>query len=256
MEKQILALFAHGRTGTTYFRSLLNTHQDIHCFGEVLFPDFWQGGFYQYWHDAILEDKRNLLIHQRLPGLFENYIRDIASTHPKRIIGFDLKIPQIQETPVLHSVIWRERASVLHLVRENTLRTVVSRRIMQERMSQGDTSVHRSYTPDPITVHLEPGRVIVELKGLQETDNIIRQKYEDSARCPYLRVRYEDLSGPDGPDAVLNQVCNFLGVTPFEQQPQSELKRQNPAPVRELITNINEIERALQGTPYEPMLNE
>lgn len=256
MEKQLLALFAHGRTGTTYFRSLLNSHQQIHCFGEVLFPDFWQGGFYQCWHEAILEDKRNLLIHQRLPGLFEKYLRELAATNPKPVIGFDLKIPQIQETPVLHAVIWRERARILHLVRENTLRTVVSRRIMQERMSQGDNSVHRSYTPAPITIELEPARVIVEIKGLQETDNIIRQKYEGSARCPYLRIRYEDLAGPEGPDAVLQQVCEFLGVQPFEQQPQSELKRQNPSPVRDLIANITEVERVLKGTPYESMLDD
>ena len=127
---------------------------------------------------------------------------------------------------------------------------------MGTSVTRGASTVHLPYTPEPIAVRINPSSIISDIQSLQETDDIIRQKYEGSKRCPYLRIRYEDLAGPQGPDIVLNQVCDYLDVGPFETPPESELKRQNPSPVRDLIANITEVERALKGTPYESMLDD
>ena len=71
------------------------------------------------------------------------------------------------------------------------------------------------------------------------------------AETPSIQVYYEDLVSDRGRE--LQRIGELLGV---ELRPghETSLEKQNPETMRELVSNIGELETALVGTPWELML--
>jgi len=68
-----------------------------------------------------------------------------------------------------------------------------------------------------------------------------------------LRLSYEDdIAG--GPERAYRRVCEFLGLQPSEVSVL--LRKTNPFSLREMVTNFEDLERALAGTEFAWMLSD
>lgn len=69
---------------------------------------------------------------------------------------------------------------------------------------------------------------------------------------PLLELVYEDHIENNPTDAY-HSVCQFLDVEPSVAEVQ--LKKTNPGPIKDLVSNYDEVAKALSHTPYEWMLD-
>lgn len=253
--RTLVALVGHTRVGTHYLKSLLGTHPSVHFHDEVLYPNAEDPYFfYHHWAMCVREDPAAILVGQRVPELFEEYLWHMAEQREEPVVGFDLKIPQLEELPALHGVVHRH-ARVLHLVRRNTLRAVLSELAMWHRLRQGDTEVHRGYQPPPVRLRVDPDHVLAEAERRVELDEAIHHRYHDLGDT-YLRLDYESLATSDDPSDALGPVMRFLGVDPSRATYQSDLVRQNPGPLAEMVRNADQLRQRLEGTAFSEQLDD
>ena len=251
--RRLLAIIAHGRTGTHHLRALLNTHPGVYCFSEILNPNLSNASFYAAWARAVADDPSAILVPHRLPDLFRAFLDDLVARRAETVIGVDVKIPQIGELPALYPVL-DEVDLLVHLVRRNTLRAVVSELIMLERIRAGDPEVHRRHTPDPIRVRVDPADVLARLRYRTERDQWVAARYAHLGRR-FRRLEYESIEhARDAPRAVA-PILRDLGLRPADATFESHLARQNPFPLADLVDNLPDLRRALAGTPFEPQLD-
>jgi hypothetical protein len=249
-----VALIAHARTGTHYLRGLLNTHPGVFFYDEILYPSFFDHGFYQRWRQAIETNPDALFVARSIRPIFEDLLRDLTDRRTEPVVGFDLKIPQLEELPRLHHAIIEADFDVIHLTRTNTLRSVISERIMWQRISDGDTVVHRDYTPAAASINIDPAALIAHMHRRLELDERIRTLYAPLGPR-YCHLAYESFeSEPDAP-RTLAPILQHLGLDPAKATFRQDLKRQNPAPLRDLVTNFEDLAAALRNTPFEPQLH-
>lgn len=252
--RSLVALVGHTRVGTHYLKSLLGTHPSVHFHDEVLYPNAEDPYFfYHHWAECVREDPAAILVGQRVPELFEEYLWHMAEQREEPVVGFDLKIPQLEELPALHGTIHRH-TRVLHLVRRNTLRAVVSELAMWHRLRHGDQEVHRNYQPPPVRLRVEPDRVLSEAQRRVDLDDSIRRRYQDLGE-KYLRLEYEGFATDAEPRASLLPVMQFLGVDPSAATYRSNLVRQNPGPLAGMIRNADQLRRRLEGTAFLEQLD-
>ena len=184
--------------------------------------------------------------------ILDQHLSELAQRRSEQVVGFDLKIPQLQEMPRLHDAIAQGDYRVLHLTRENTLRSVISEDIMYKRIAQGDEQVHRDYTPAPVTVRVEPAQIVARLHNKVKLDDDVRERY---AGRTYLRLTYELIQHAASVRPALEPVMRFFGVNPDDATFKQPLQRQNPAPLRELVENADDLAVELRGTPFEAQLD-
>lgn len=248
-----VALIAHGRTGTNYLRELVNTHPDIFFYGEILHPHYYDTGFYEFWRRAVAADDDMLFVGSHIATLLERHLTELTQRRTEQVVGFDLKIPQMQEMPRLHDAIVGGDYRVLHLTRENTLRSVISEEIMYKRIAQGDGQVHRDYTPAPVTVRVDPKQIVARLHNKVRLDDEVRDRY---AGRLYFHLTYESIQDASTVRGSLDPVMGFLGVHADDATFQQPLERQNPAPLRRLVENADDLAAELRGTPFEAQLED
>jgi hypothetical protein len=69
-----------------------------------------------------------------------------------------------------------------------------------------------------------------------------------AADVPYIRVSYE--SFVTGRSAEINRLQSFLGV-PVNAALESSLKKLNRSSLGEIVVNLDDVKRRLDGTPFE-----
>ncbi len=74
----------------------------------------------------------------------------------------------------------------------------------------------------------------------------------DHSNQKYLYITYEDLTG-NNREKVYSEIQDFLGVQNHCLQPRTE--KLHPQPLADLITNLQEIKKQLEGTELECMLD-
>ncbi|MGH7927071.1 MAG: sulfotransferase, partial [Candidatus Binatia bacterium] len=133
---------------------------------------------------------------------------------------------------------------VVHLVRRNTLKMIVSREIARKRGIYLST---RSLKP--VRVMLKTDRLASELRRLESMVDKHRKVF--SANC-CLEVEYERLIGDC--DRETNRILGFLGVEPAGPL-GSKLVKTSADSLLELVENYQHVCAALKESPYEGMLD-
>ena len=131
---------------------------------------------------------------------------------------------------------------IIHLVRENTLDMVISRRVAHE------SNLWHAY----VDIN-EPFRVNIDLKLL--SDSLIKEEYltwfVDSNYPNALKINYSSLVGDF--DKTMKSVSDFCGLN--GNHTSSGLKKVNPFSKKDVIINYDEVVRFLSGTKNEWMLH-
>ncbi|MDJ0689953.1 MAG: hypothetical protein QNJ41_15730 [Xenococcaceae cyanobacterium MO_188.B32] len=243
----IVFLIANERSGTNFLRSCLNSHPEIDFRGECLWPGLFDWGYYRFWSDKIKEDAENILPPNRVK-VFEDYLFKFRAKSQAEWFGLDIKYPQLEGNYSFSKVIFSGRFYILHLLRKNLLKQVVSQDIMYKRINSGDKKIHRNYVPEIYRYKPDPKVIINKIKRFKN----LQVKYSRIAResqAKYLEIYYEDIADEK---SDFGKIFKFLGVEEIKQK--SHLKKQNPWLLKDILINYQEIQQEISNTNFKHML--
>lgn len=222
------AIVCLGRTGSTHLVSLLDSHPDIRCFGEIFTH-----------HESTLDEA---FVNSPLDDPVE-YVTQLSAPLSERAVGFKLPLNSIRAHPGALRVLDSDEMGIVRLRRLNLLALLASRRLLAStRVPQ---STHGDY--GDATVVLDPKQTLAVFQRMDE-----HERYLDGLADgkPVFQITYEDLAA----GRRLDEIQSFLGV---ESVPlRSMFERVRNRPLSETVENWSEIESALRGTPYERYLED
>lgn len=218
-------LFAQGRTGSTLFGELLDSHPEMHFAHEIL--------------------------RAKVPSV-RLWVAGERRRHPTLVYGFHVKIYQLTDVQgVADPARWLRRMAdqgwrVLSLRRRNVLRHVLSNLainatgLTHDRLGQGPTRL----TVDPVElvrwmdIRSEVGRrETAALSGVNHEAFVYEDDLLDSANWPETMAR----------------AFSFIGLDPVPVG--TTLKRRNPGRLPDLIENYDEVAAAVASAGYAAFLN-
>jgi hypothetical protein len=134
-------------------------------------------------------------------------------------------------------------ASVIHLIRKNPVKAIVSHFTAKKRRTYHTTS-----RVNKVTIRLSPRRLRREVaKRLYEIEKYRRLFSQQH----YHELNYESFI--EDRDYETHRILNFLGIDEFVPL-KSRLVKQNPDSLDDILENFHEIKNAFQGSTYEKYL--
>jgi LPS sulfotransferase NodH len=224
-------IFAQGRTGSELLCDLLDSHSQIHCDKEIL-------------NQPVLAPCR--------------LIRSSALLATCDTYGFKVKIDQLTQRQKiqdvrafltrLHDEGWR----IIYLSRRNVLRQVLSNVL---RAKSG--KAHRYRSKDGAHPRVE--KIAVDCaalrRSLEKGQAWLAAEEEALSDLPCLRIVYDDdLYTGEQQQQTVKRIATWLGL---EYEPMaSDLVRNTPRRLVDLVENYEELAASLAGTEYARFLDE
>ncbi|MGG7645373.1 nodulation protein NodH [Rhodovulum sp. YNF3179] len=213
------------RTGSNLLADRLNQIEGLRCHGELFNPHFLgapgQQAAFGVSRAAREADPMRLLAAMR------------AAT-PDALTGFRL-FPD-HDPRVLAALLADRRWAKIVLSR-NPLESFVSRGIAAKTGQWQLTAVKTAKTA---RIRFDPDAFEAHLGALDDFRRHVRAVLQKTGQGAF-HIHYEELGDPE----VLNGLARFLGVEAQLRALSSRLKKQNPADLRECVTNPRAMERAL-----------
>ena len=214
-------ILTRGRTGSNMLLQMLNSHPNVYTEGEI----------FMYLQNKSLDYKLSR-IYRRVPWRLKAVGFKLFYDHPVDDTSGALW-DKLKAMPDLH---------VIHLRRNNYLRTLTSIEIGLK------TRVHTQVTDDllPLTerqIHFDKDELAQGLERLKASETAFANMFQSHH---IIDISYEDLV--DNPNGILHKVLDFLGLKPSMYK--VTLKRQNPEPLSDLITNYHDLKQAFQDTEW------
>lgn len=221
------------RTGSNLLINSLQAHPQMRVYGELL-----RGGIDEAVKDAVRASAADYFDTQ------------VFNTRPSSIRAVGFKIFYHHPAWDASGAVWRyleglDDLHVIHLRRENLLRSLVSKKIAQ-KTDVWKQSGQTGEAPDK-RVAIPPAECLEYFETTQ------RHEAEGDARFagkPLLPMSYESLTGRF--DDEMRRIQEFLHVDPMALPVKTA--RQNPEALDELLLNYDEIRQALAGTRWESYL--
>lgn len=231
------------RTGSTLLMRLLDSHPKVLCPGEIFFPG--AGNAYALRHrvESSFEQRfRHLIARKKFT---DDYLIEFYGQDGFDAIGFKYMYSQSRYIPRLYPSVLQyildQRIPVIHSIRENYLRVVLSRIVSK---STGVYHANKASGPPP-PVELPVKRLVSELDNLRMQDVSWSEKL---SKNPYLKVTYESLQS-DASDRLCH-VQSFIGVD-YEENLSTPFVQLSNASLSERISNYSAVEKALTGSDFE-----
>lgn len=223
--QQRFAIVGNARTGSNYLLDGLNSAPSIRMYHEIFAS------------------------HNREVGKdFDKILSTVYQYESKstKLVGFKVFYNHLTEEE------WKKLLScrdlkVIHLTRQNRLRTVIS---LEIAFKTGQwTKSGNSGGPREKRVELDPSKLIKRIEQIEEGEAATRARFADR---PMLEVVYEEMVA--SPDAVFAAVGSYLGVDGIDPG-KIKIKRQNPEGLEQLILNYDEVVSVLRNTRFAEYLN-
>jgi LPS sulfotransferase NodH len=213
-------VLTRSRCGSNLLLSYLNSHPHVFVEAEI----FWR----MNGRDPIARLRRTF------------------GKQPRRVRARGFKIFYYHPLDHAREGLWNELEAmealrIIHLRRENVLRTLVSRKVAQfDRVWLAEADVPSAPKP----------RVTFTVPELEAGFSQTRDWEESAARrfCNHatIRVTYENLVA--NPAETMESTLQFLGLGSFRLH--TTLRRQNPERLSELIENYQDLRDAFENTPW------
>jgi hypothetical protein len=157
--------------------------------------------------------------------------------------GIRVSYGQAKKYPVILDWVKENNASVIHLIRKNPVKAIVSHFTAKERRMYHTTS-----KVSKVTVRLSPRKLRREVdKRLYEI-----QKYRQIFKHQhYHELNYESFI--EDRDGETLRILDFLGIDEFVSL-RSNLVKQNPDSLDDILENFQEIKKAFKGSKFEKYL--
>lgn len=164
-----------------------------------------------------------------------------------KIVGFKVFYNHLTEDEWSRLLACRD-LKVIHLIRRNRLRTVIS---LEIAFKTGEwTKSGNSERTEKKRLIIEPSKLIQQIERIEQGEAATRARFRDRQ---ILEVAYEELI--QFPQAVFASVGDYLGVDGIDLS-KIKIKKQNPESLKQLIINYYEIEAALRNTRFAEYLQE
>jgi LPS sulfotransferase NodH len=253
-------VLGEGRTGSNLLVQLLNSHPHIVCFREV----------FNWTHSRV---------DYQVPGYDEKSAKDVRFRRDDPIgllqarvfcewpatveaVGFKLHYGHALGYEGLEEHLAADEGlHVIHLRRENALRTYVSF-LNAQRTGEWERHAHDGLRSRVRKLVRTAGNVLArrdvsaplvitpeEVREFAVSYALKGQRYDAVfAGHQCLGLTYESLADDRG--SSLSSIARFLGVDAFEVA-ETTLRRQNPERLRDLIANYDELRKSFAGSPGE-----
>lgn len=220
------------RSGTHFVGSLLASHPDVSMYGEVLNNGAAKFSFYDFWGERVSQNSELIRPHHMIAA-WRDFVAE--KTAPTAKSGAIIMYNQLDTIP---SVLARRilgASHIVHLVRQNVLRTLVSEQINR----QTDKPPHQRGEDGNLTqITLSSDTLVENLRKRLSEIETFRERAK-STKC--LEITYEDFTRD--PNGSASKIFSFIGVDP--QPVRTGYKRSNPQPLREIIINYEETRELL-----------
>lgn len=248
MEKFIV--LAGRRSGTTLLVTCLDSHPQIDCTKEVFDThrkfkyfqvDRRTGLFYRYRSASI---KRQFDYIFRRKPLIEAFLAEIyRPIEGMKAIGSRLSYGQARKYPQILDWVTANEAAVIHLIRANPIKAIVSQFTAKKRHTYHTTSQVKR-----VTVRLQPQKLQRSVaKRLREIE-MYRAMFKDGR---YHEVYYESLVADR--DGETRRILDFLHIDQFVPL-TTNLVKQNPDSLQDILENYAEIAQVFKGSALEKYL--
>jgi hypothetical protein len=234
------------RTGSSMLATKLDSHPDIRCHGEVLGPGPGKAGDrlvgLNYGTDPTLE-RRLVALRDSDPVRFLSEWVYRAETGAAA--GFKIKYEELLKADferVLGWLVAEESIKVIHLVRRNRLKRLVSE-ITATRFYGAYQIRDASKAPPVPRFRLTAEECRADFDKQERRERRFGRMFGDH---DVFDTSYEDLVDPAA--GALHEVQAFLGVKPVELR--TATRKMNPDELRVMIENYDELEAAFEDTPY------
>lgn len=217
-------VFAEMRTGSNFLETNLNAFAGITCLGEAFNPHFI--GYPN--KDEIL----GITMDQRDADP-DALVERIKST-PGVIGGF--RYFHDHDPRVLDRLLADERCAKIILTR-NPLDSFVSWKIAQQTGQWKLTNVSKR---KDARITFDAAEFSGHVEALQEFQILLLNRLQTTGQTAFY-VAYEDLQDVE----VMNGLARWLGVHDRLEELDQSLKRQNPEPITNKVTNPDDMQRAL-----------
>jgi LPS sulfotransferase NodH len=208
--------------------SFLNSHPSIRADGEVL---------------------------NKLNGRhYTEILEKVFSRQPYYIAARGFKIFYYHPIDIESAELWHDLREavdlrVIHLKRRNILRTMISRKIALSQEVWRIPSVRGQHPAGKMAVSFTP----TELEqGFMETKRWEEEGDEAFQGHPMVSIDYEDLV--DSTDATFRKITDLLDVRFVP--PKTNLRKQNPERLRDLVTNYDELKSAFAASKWHVFFDE
>jgi len=256
------AILASQRSGTTLFRSILNTHPKVHAFDEVyggLRPQR-APNYLSFLLQQVSSDPAQALPKvETLKQLFQDHHAKLESLSPEATVRLvDIKYTHVHrfnplnyhvlELPYLLRCIQASGGSILHVIRKNLLATYTSATVAKHNASYRATKAE-SVKDTRVTLDAD-----LTLSELEKRDQEIAHFRNLLKAIPAVReIFYEDMI-EDGlfSETILSELAQSWSVgMDFQRQPERE---KIVPPLKDAIVNLQEIEAKLAPTKFAWMV--
>jgi len=240
------------RSGATFFIKCLASHPKIACRHETVFSqvnrfkffsfDRPTSFYYQYRSSSL---GRQLAHRFSRRSLVYDCIDDYFCTLPSssKAIGFKLSYNHVRKYPEIADWITDHDVRIVHFVRTNVLRTILSLATAKKR-----GVYHATQEVEPVRVHLDPRKLLRDLTRRTRLIEMYRTRFAEKL---YLEVSYESFVGDR--DAQTRRILPFLGIDEFVHL-DTDLVKLNPVSIKDMLENYDSVVRTLEGTVFEKYL--
>lgn len=218
-------VITRSRTGSNLLISFLNSHPNIMAKGELF---------------------------RRLEGLTSKKLWDkIFINKPKKMKYIGFKIFYYHPLDCNDKAVWDfikkdQNIRLIHLTRQNMLKTIVSREIADKTNTWSNKSRNNIQIKDK-QVEIDIDYCLNELEITHQFENKTRNEFN---REFFMEITYEDLIRDN--QKIMNEVFDFLDIE--ETKVKSSYKKQNKEKLEDLIINYKELYNALKRTKWSYLL--
>jgi hypothetical protein len=256
------------RSGTTVFKTMLQTHPEIWSFGEVLNESNPRSYF--HFLKRLQVNDRDAVLPSRSVGNFVAYLEwcrkiSIDRQPSNKLVVMDVKYDQahllcepwwsINSLPRIFSLMRELGCKVIDVHRRDLVGLIISNRIAIQ------TKIYHSNKLDPgegqqARVRIDPERLVREVSATAKAYDKVSRHFRGYPE--YMLVEYEEMfESEEFSSSLILRVSKFLGVSnQFERKPQlSKLLVddifsyiENGDEVREHLARQAAVGRPLQAT--------
>ena len=229
--KTKFVIFGQGRTGSTLLTSLLNSHPEITCEGEIF-------------AQRVLN-----------PLLYVTCRSQIQSTSD--VYGFKVKIYQLTHTQKLDlddainflKKLSEDKWQIIYLRRENLLRHAISNMMVE------NTGLYHRFSDDQVfwnkKIDVDYQKLLIsmeEREKFQEAESYVLKHID------YVPLVYEkDLLDIDAQQKTVDMLCDFIGISRCPVQ--TNLVRINRGKLSDIVHNYHEIQPKIEQTRFSQFLD-
>ena len=217
-------IISDARTGSTLLMALLDNHPEVIAKGE-LFKQFHGKTTMHIWNDLFRKRPKKV----KWVGFKLFY------DHPWN--SGDRKVWELIEKD--------KNIVIIHLVRNNKVRSYVSKQIgLKTKQWTEGINKPNSLTLEDKKVRVDPRLCMENIEGIFRLEGETRKQFREHKIIP---VSYEELSADK--NRTMKRVYKDLNVTLMEIQ--TNLKKQNPEKLQDLVLNYDELKKQLRNTRWE-----